>query len=370
MEEQQTRIHFMDSMRATLMMLGVVIHSAVIFDPREPWLISSSSKSELAMILAETFHSFRMESFFVVSGFFCLLSIRKYSVSAFLKIRVQRIIVPLVFTALTLNSLQVILLNYLGLYQFDLYDYLSKGEYISHLWFLTNIIVYFVAAILLTKYFSTWMDLLGKLIERVFSKVPFLLLIFIMPLVSLCIYALDKVGFPLYSSVGGIFKIDSIMMYSPYFIFGVALGIKREYIYQFCKINPFICLLFAAICTLLLLNMDWFNLVSNNSELLKTVISTYLTVLRSWFAVAICFYLFHRFFNFESQKSLFLSDAYSVYLFHHLIVVSFGLFIIQFNIPPLLAIPIIIIFTISLSLLIHRYFIKKNKLALFLFNGK
>jgi len=38
---ESDRIHFMDSLRAFLMMLGVVLHSAQVFNPAREWAISS-----------------------------------------------------------------------------------------------------------------------------------------------------------------------------------------------------------------------------------------------------------------------------------------------------------------------------------------
>ena len=62
------RIYYLDAMRGVLMMLGVVLHSAQVFNPREEWLFYSQKSTEFAPILIDTIHLFRMPAFFIVSA--------------------------------------------------------------------------------------------------------------------------------------------------------------------------------------------------------------------------------------------------------------------------------------------------------------
>ena len=71
------RIHFMDSMRSVLMMLGVVIHSFQVYNPRQSWVIYSNDSTVVAYWVVKVLITFRMPAFFMISGFFALITINK-----------------------------------------------------------------------------------------------------------------------------------------------------------------------------------------------------------------------------------------------------------------------------------------------------
>lgn len=96
--------------------------------------------------LVEFIHVLRMPAFFVASGYFCYLTLNKYKAKKFLQLRLKRLLVPLFVTAFTLNAVQMFLLKRYGWHPFSLADTRQKGEYISHLWFLINIVVHFIIA--------------------------------------------------------------------------------------------------------------------------------------------------------------------------------------------------------------------------------
>ena len=132
MQEKNNRLHYMDSMRAILMILGVVLHSAQIFNPSQSWVLYSENNNPFFYFLVNTISTFRMPAFFIVSGYFCFLTLKKYKVRRFLTLRLKRIIVPFAFTAIILNTLQSLLLEWSGWQQFEYPDYLLKGEFVSH----------------------------------------------------------------------------------------------------------------------------------------------------------------------------------------------------------------------------------------------
>ena len=128
-----------------------------------------------------------MPAFFIVSGYFCLLTIKRYGPQKFFNVRIKRIVIPLVTTAITLNTIQILILNYTGWKNIDFETYVLTGGWISHLWFLVNLIVYFSIAFLCAKYFSQQFSKINKLITRIFQKTPFYLIIFGLPLIWLAI---------------------------------------------------------------------------------------------------------------------------------------------------------------------------------------
>ncbi len=68
------RLHSLDSLRVIMMLLGLVIHSSItygLFEYGGAWpLKDPSSNSMINDLIVFFIHSFRMQIFFVVSGFF------------------------------------------------------------------------------------------------------------------------------------------------------------------------------------------------------------------------------------------------------------------------------------------------------------
>lgn len=355
----------MDSMRAVLMVLGVVIHSAQIFNPEKNWVIYSNNTDPIMACIVNMIATFRMPAFFVVSGYFCFLTLKNYQVRAYLTVRLKRLIIPFIFTALLVNSLQATFLNWTGWRPFEFSMYLMNGGYISHLWFLINLTVYFVIAGLAVLFFKPSAKLGVYLVRQAFNKAPILLIVIVMPLLSLIILSLNKFGFPLYSSFFGVLNTYIILLYSPFFIFGIALATQKDFLRRFCTINPIVTLV------LLLTSLAVIDLTTDVDGTLFMVINEYITTLSKWLSVLICFYIFYHFCNKQSKSMRMFSDsAYTIYLFHHAFVIAFGVVLMNLGFSVLFICVLLITIVTTLTLVIHNYIISKNRVLLFMFNGK
>ena len=102
MSTATTRRHDLDALRAGAMLLGIVLHAALAFDPSIPWPIRDSGQSEFYSLLMPWIHGFRMPLFFCLSGFFTAMLWRKRGLKSLLGHRFKRIFVPLVIAALTI----------------------------------------------------------------------------------------------------------------------------------------------------------------------------------------------------------------------------------------------------------------------------
>ncbi len=91
------RFHALDAVRASALLLGVVFHAAESFESNAVtyWAVADPSSSRLLEIFRHASHSFRMELFFLIAGFFAHLVWQRRGVSGFVRNRVQRILVPL-----------------------------------------------------------------------------------------------------------------------------------------------------------------------------------------------------------------------------------------------------------------------------------
>ena len=99
------RRHDLDALRAFAMYLGVFHHAAHSF-VNPSWVIRDSQPIPwLGIFSSSGVHGFRMELFFLVSGFFTAMLCQKRGVVAMLKNRTLRILIPCLIALFTLNPL-------------------------------------------------------------------------------------------------------------------------------------------------------------------------------------------------------------------------------------------------------------------------
>ncbi len=92
MEKENKRHHGLDAYRAILMILGVVLHTAVIYGLKN---------------IIDSIHTFRMPAFFLLSGYFGALLLCKYDFIKMIKNRVKRVLIPcfvLIFVFFPINT--------------------------------------------------------------------------------------------------------------------------------------------------------------------------------------------------------------------------------------------------------------------------
>jgi glucan biosynthesis protein C len=93
------RYHAFDSLRATMMLLGFVLHGAlsyVTFPSDDVWSYKDPDTTPLADLLVIGIHIFRMPIFFVMAGFFTALLVERRGISSMLRNRLMRVTLVLV----------------------------------------------------------------------------------------------------------------------------------------------------------------------------------------------------------------------------------------------------------------------------------
>ena len=367
MTNNETRLHHLDAMRSVLMMLGIVLHTAQIYNPEKIWRIWSDDSSIVSLYLVEIIGSFRMPAFFVVSGFFCLMTLQKYGSSQFARVRIKRIAIPLLVAGLCLNSLQTTVLHFTGWAPFDASDYFGKAGWVVHLWFLVVLLVYFSFAALIYAFLRKPMSVIGNSTANILAKTPMLVLLFLAPTVTVAIFILASIGYPLYAEIGfGIIFLYPISLFLPFFLFGTLLLSNKALLLRFSTISYWVLIVLIASAMLITHFAE-----ATLQGVIQRVSAEYLGALMSWALVALVFRVFRDFFSSKSALWTFYSDAsYTVYLFHHFMVILLGLLAIQLNLPPLVGMVAVISMTLLVTTLIHKYLITPYKPMRFLFNGK
>ena len=154
------RLHYMDTLRATAMFLGLVLHAGVVF---AQWTIDPvrvhDEPSMFLHYVMELIHVFRMELFFLVAGFFSVLLVQKRGLNYYIKNRVTRILFPFIICVALLQPLAAAgyylditgsnaslfdqCVTYLKNPGYILSEPYPIGNWFWHFWFL-QLLIYFI----------------------------------------------------------------------------------------------------------------------------------------------------------------------------------------------------------------------------------
>lgn len=95
------RRHDFDALRASAMLLGIALHAGLSFAPI-PWLAMNDTTSPTIGAFIEVLHGFRLPLFFIMSGFFSAMLLKRRGVPGFIGHRLKRIGLPLLLGSLTI----------------------------------------------------------------------------------------------------------------------------------------------------------------------------------------------------------------------------------------------------------------------------
>lgn len=155
-DSRSSRLDHLDAVRAFALLLGIVFHASLSFLPFFiGWAVMDVSTSGLVAGFILISHSFRMEVFFLIAGFFSHLTFHRKGAGEFVRSRFLRIVVPFVLGWFLLRPLIVsgwimggaslrgdvdIAAGLLG--GFKSLETLPAGIFVgSHLWFLYYLVL-------------------------------------------------------------------------------------------------------------------------------------------------------------------------------------------------------------------------------------
>ena len=108
MRAPQERLDYLDAVRAFALTLGIVFHAGLSFLPVAiGWAVMDVSTSPVVAIAVLVSHSFRMELFFLIAGFFSHMTYHRVGLAGFLRSRFTRLVVPFVVGWFVLRPLLV-----------------------------------------------------------------------------------------------------------------------------------------------------------------------------------------------------------------------------------------------------------------------
>lgn len=92
------RLHALDALRATALLLGVVLHASLSFVPSPVipiWIVADNQPTPVMGAVFFAIHMFRMAAFFLIAGYFANLLLERRGTWGFVKNRAIRIAAPL-----------------------------------------------------------------------------------------------------------------------------------------------------------------------------------------------------------------------------------------------------------------------------------
>ncbi len=352
------RDYALDAARAVLMLLGVVLHSASAYSVNG-WVVRDPENSVVLDWLTQSIHLFRMPAFFWISGYFFALTMGRGDRRVVLGRRLFRLLVPAIATWLTFNVAEEWVLAVAN-HKDPVETILHGGVSIHHLWFLIDLVVMTLV---------TWLAFAvpARVVEGMRRRLPAAgtvtgVLLALTALWFVCM-SMARLSGLAYTRLGGITSVFRIALYLPFFMVGAAMyhlpGIRRT----FLRVPPVLAL-FAIPFGLYLQGFRY-------EHGLVAELAAPAEQLMVWICVAVVLQLFYRLFRRESRTVSTMSDAsYSIYLFHHLIVVLLVLALLPLPLgalPKFLAVSVI---AFVIAAMLHLVFVRRIPVLRLIFNGK
>ncbi|MFW7381744.1 MAG: acyltransferase family protein [Oligoflexus sp.] len=360
--KQSQRIHGLDALRATMMLLGLVIHAAASYIPtpaNADWPFRDPHSSWIMMNLGLFIHVFRMPTFYVVAGFFAALLISKQGENSFIRNRLQRILIPFVIAWLILYPLTSF--GFSLAIQGELK--LREGLYaigwdtpgvLLHLWFLYFLLIMYGLTLGFRNLSRAWPHVSAK-VNRMMTRVlqsRWRLVWISLPMIGLMLPA----GYLKTSmSLAPNWQIFAAYTYC-FFIGWQMLHLKEQFnrLFQPWPFYLLIGVTASAINQYALIQLRTGN-VSLNLALLSSVCAAF----ACWGIVLGSFGLFLRFFSKDSKKVRYLVDAsYWVYLIHLPIIAFTAALLKPFAWPALLKFSMVLAVTSFASLASYELFVR------------
>lgn len=400
---QSERFHALDAVRAFALILGIFFHGVMAFVsyiPKMVWAIRDSQQS----IFLDTFffvaHSFRMQAFFLIAGYFAHLLYHRQGAKSFLNHRFRRIFVPfllfLPFIYFLLMALWIWGYQLMGLipkespiatlspWLASLGDIINLGWYkadvpIAHLWFLYYLMLFCLSAFILRPLLA-WLDqsetfrikldqVLATLLQKRWGGLV-LGMIMVLPMQAApgwgSLHAPDK---------GFIPKLAAFSIYGIYFTVGWLFHRQPTFIINLKKYR-----LFNLIVSLVLLGSvtglfltKFYAATGVSDPIIENGVPPFTNSIYGIGSMTAVFafigFILH-YFSHPSKRIRYLSDsAYWLYIAHLPVVVFFQILVAPLQIHWLLKMPLIFVPSFAILFLSYHYGVRNTWLGVLL-NGR
>ena len=338
------------------MVLGVFLHAANIYSINKNWIVTDPNQSYVFNFINDSIHAFRMPLFFWISGYFCALTASRSSTKTFFEKRIPRLAIPLLSAWLTLNLLQEYFLNYLrSALSID-----AREDYFNlyHLWFLFDLLVFTVAYPAL----SLFVDRIHSHIVGL-GKLSATQILLVLTVISFATGLGVRATGVAYETIWGATSLYRLAIYMPFFLAGSVMFKHPELRFKFQETPIYLfCLGVTLKIILARYEADRNFLISESAN--------FVGLLATWICTATALEIFNLIFSRPSARLRHMSDAaYSIYIFHHLVVIAVGALLISSTANIYLKYVLVCLLGFGVPAAIHYFAIRNVRLLSFLYNG-
>lgn len=374
------RLDYLDATRAFALVLGVVFHASLSFLPTFiGWAVQDISTSPLVGTFSVVSHSFRMETFFLLSGFFAQATLGSKGMREFLRTRAIRIVVPFVIGWFILRPLIVSgwimgAASLRGDYDvwagiqagFQSLNTLPAGIFTgSHLWFLyylamiTGLALVFRAVLNRT---GSWSEVLVRKADAFVGwlahsrwSLAVLVVVTAVPLWFMRFWGMDTPDQTLKP------HIPVLTIYGGFFALGWMLSRQRECIHLFARLTPLRWILAAMglAGALFLMGVQFDPSHPHPTAAHAGFVASY--ALMMWTLVSLTLGLFKKLCSRPNAVVRYVADSsYWLYLIHLPIVVWLQVAVAEVPVHWSLKLAFISALTVAVSLLSYDLFVRST----------
>jgi long-chain acyl-CoA synthetase len=363
-----------DWMRTLVVLMLVPYHTAEIFVANREWYVKNDQLSTLLYHLVSFVRFFGMPLLFLLAGATACFALRRRSSGQYIKERLQRLLVPLVFGLLVIVPPQVYFglryhSEYAGAYlrfypRFfevhpeDLGGYSTGGGTTAHLWFILYLLV--ISLVALPIFLSLKRGAGQRLVDRLASSLARRGMIFLPAVLPIVVTLLIKTELnPLY--------------FLSFYLFGYVMMMDARF-EQAIERHRSIALILWPV-----LYLAWTGLsiglpsAASWMESLLHVLSGIIT----WCALLTLLGYGKRFFKFTdgsraSDKFLiyFGEAAYPFYILHQTVLVAIGFYVVQWNAAGPIKYAAIAFLSFVLTTVLYELLVRRSNAARFLLGMK
>jgi len=369
------RLHSLDSLRAIMMLLGLVLHSAVTYgyvDFGDAWPIKDGATSVSNDFIVALIHSFRMPVFFLIAGFFGSMLFYERKPLAMIKNRISRLLYPFLVFLLVLWPINIFAFGYTKLVFAGSANALSETmlmfsnpftfipHHAMHLWFLYYLILITGVVVLLALLLKT-LPGLTKYVHKKFRWIvqkPIIRVLFF-SFLTFSVYI--SLGIREVGTTASFFpNFNTFFFYIFFYIVGWILFKSKDVLASLMSLDW--------ICTLL--GIVLFSIYFFSKHQLDYIVAITLSSFIVWLFIFGITGLFIRFGSNYSSKMRYISDSsYWVYLIHLSFTALLPSLLIDWEVPATLKFLTVLIGTTLICFVTYHYFVRSSFIGKFL-NGR
>ena len=320
--KERTRIVYLDNLKLFLTMIVIVYHCAHGYTGYIDWTYKEGTYSRTLYNFILINKSFFMGLFFLISGYFISISIRRTSAKTFVWKKIKRLILPVFMLLLIEIPVVFYLVNYFvnnkknSFINYYINVYFGEGKIsYGHGWFIVNLFIFSIIYLIYTKIFKSSLSV--KIGRLTISKILIILvLLSVSSYIIRIFYPMDVWICLLFIGIEPAHEFQYLIL----FIVGI-VSYRNSWLSNMdkkvCKISVFFSIILIILfCVKVYLPNE-----------IGILINKWYSIYESILCICLCIgliYLFKKYANYTNKFITLLSrNAYLVYLLHVLFVVIF-----------------------------------------------